>query len=159
MKVFIRTAHNYDMDKASEEHGTANNEPSMAKQSFAEEVDINTIVKRFGLTGELPTNIRMPTYGDFTEALDYHQALNAIARANEAFDAMPAEVRARFHNNPGEFVDFCEKAENREEAIKLGLITPQAHQLLQAGSNPALQEKTAPAAEKPAAAAPANAGA
>lgn len=119
---FVRNPYNYDTNAASDAAGEYNNEPSKTKQSFAEECDINTIVKRFHLTGELPTNVRMPTYGDFTEIPDFHSAMNAIALAGEAFDRMPAEVRARFNNDPGAFVDFCSDPKNKAEAAKLGLI-------------------------------------
>lgn len=95
---------------------------SRAKQEFAEECDINVIVKRFGLLGKLPQGVRMPQYGDFTGVESFHEAANAIAAANESFSAMPAEVRARFQNDPERFVQFCLDDANREEAIKLGLV-------------------------------------
>lgn len=123
MHPFLRTPYNYDMNAAGDESGLdCSNLPSETKQSFAEEVDINTIVRRFGLSGQLPTGVRMPTYEDFTDVTDFHTAANAIALANEAFEQMPAEVRARFQNNPGNFVDFCADANNLEEARKLGLV-------------------------------------
>lgn len=123
--IFIRTAFNYDMNAAGDESALKCKDQSLAKQSFAEECDINTIVKRFGLTGKLPEGVRMPTYGDFTGLQDFHQAMNAIAMANEAFDAMPAHVRSRFDNDPGKFVDFCSNKDNLDEARKLGLVAPQ----------------------------------
>ena len=50
-KVFCRSEYNYDRDKVSEETGLNCKDLSLAKQSFADECDINNIVKRFGLTG------------------------------------------------------------------------------------------------------------
>lgn len=120
--VFVRAPYNYDVDKASDESGLKCEDESLAKQQFAEECDINTIVRRFRITGELPSNVRMPTYGDFTEVTDFHSAMNAVAAARESFEAMPAEVRARFNNDPGAFVDFCSDDKNRAEAEKLGLV-------------------------------------
>lgn len=119
---FLRTPYNYDMEAAGDEDAINNTEPSLTHQSMAEECDINTIIRRFGLSGELPVNQRMPTYGDFTQVTDFHTAMNAITEAREAFMAMPAEVRARFHNDPGEFVDFCSDETNINEARKLGLV-------------------------------------
>lgn len=123
---FQRTQYNYDMNKAGDESGLKCEDPSLTHQSFADEVDINTIVRRFNLTGQLPTNVHMPTYQDFEGIFDYHTAMNAIAQAHESFDTMPADVRARFHNDPAEFIDFCSNTANREEAIKLGLVAPAA---------------------------------
>lgn len=120
---FIRSPYNYDREFASDSSGLFCEDASLAKQSFLEESDINTIVRRFGLTGELPTNVRMPTFGDFSVVSDFHEAMNAIAQANEAFDSMPAEVRARFNNDPGAFVAFCSDEANRVEARKLGLVS------------------------------------
>lgn len=141
--AFIRTEFNYDRELASDLSGLdcskvivggdvdtdghpneGDDNPSKAQQSFAEEADINTIVKRFGLTGQLPSNIRMPINGDFSDLPDFRQAMDMIVQARESFDAMPAAVRARFHNDPAEFVDFCSREENRDEAVKLGLVPP-----------------------------------
>lgn len=120
--VFVRSAYNYDGDLASLEAGLSCADKSLAVQSAAEECDINTIVKRFGLTGQLPSGVRAPTYGDFTEVVDFQTAMNAIATARESFDTLPAHVRARFQNDPAAFVDFCSDDANRAEAVKLGLV-------------------------------------
>lgn len=130
MNPFLRTAYNYDMNMAGDESGidclfdrhTGEQTPSKTQQHFAEECDINTIVRRFGLTGQLPTAVRMPTYGDFQNVPTYQEAMNAIRAADEAFMEMPAEVRARFNNDPASFVDFCSDPANKEEARKLGLV-------------------------------------
>lgn len=121
---FARSALNYDRDVASFVSGLECRDPSMTQQCFKEECDINTIIDRFGLNGELPADVRAPTYGDFEDVFDFHSAMNAIAVARESFETMPAHVRARFNNDPGEFVSFCSSEENRAEAEKLGLIVP-----------------------------------
>lgn len=118
----MRTPFNYDIYEASNETALTCPEPTLAQQHFAEECDINTIVKRFGLTGELPANVRMPVNADFEDIYDFHSAMNQLRTAQESFDKMPAHIRARFHNNPAEFVDFCSNDENRLEAVRLGLI-------------------------------------
>lgn len=125
---FLRTEHNYDRREASKACALLCKDESKAKQSFAEESDINTIVRRFGLTGQLPTDVRAPTYGDFTEVMDFHTAMNAVAQAGEAFDRMPAAVRARFNNDPGAFVDFCSNPDNLPEMEKMGLTVPRSTQ-------------------------------
>lgn len=118
----FRSAYGYDVDAVSRETGLECKDASLAKQSFAEEVDINTIIRRFGLSGELPENVRMPVNADFEEVFDFQSAMNRIVEAREAFDAMPAHVRARFANDAAKFVDFCSDEANRDEAIKLGLV-------------------------------------
>lgn len=122
MKPFLRTAYNYDMNTAGDESALKCADKTLARQEFKEETDINTLVERFHVTGELPQNVRMPTYGDFTGVFDFQTAMNAIRSAQESFDQMPANVRARFHNDTQEFLEFCSDPENKEEAIKLGLV-------------------------------------
>lgn len=136
---------NYDADAVSMETGLECKDVSLTKQSFAEECDINTIVRRFGLTGELPTNVRMPSYGDFTGLGDFRDAMNAVVAAREAFDLMPADVRARFHNDPAEFVDFCSDEKNFEEAGKLGLVKPEVLEARAAAAKAAKEKELADA--------------
>lgn len=121
-KIALRSAWNYDADKVSADTGLSCQDEDQTKQEFKEECDINTILKRFNITGQLPTDVRMPTFGDFSTVHDFQTAVNAIAEANEAFDEMPAEIRARFGNDPGAFVAFCSEPKNLEEARRLGLV-------------------------------------
>lgn len=121
-QVFLRTPYNYDREAASDDSGLICSDPSLAQQQFREESDINTIVKRFNLTGELPSGVSVPQYGDFLEVTDYHTAINLVKEADAAFLALPAHVRARFNNDAGAFVDFVSDDANRAEMETLGLI-------------------------------------
>ena len=119
---FLRTPYNYDTIAASNESGLHCEDASLAQQQFKEECDINNIMEKFGMTGLLPQTPLNATYGDFSGVKDYHTALNAIMAAEEQFDALPAQLRARFDNDPANLIDFMENPENRSEAEKLGLI-------------------------------------
>lgn len=123
-KVFLRTAYNYDVDEASNESALTCLDESRAIQSAEEESNINTIVRRFGLTGQLPDNVAMPRSGDFTNIPDFHTAMNMIRKTQEEFLRIPADIRARFSNDPQQFMSFLENEENRDEARKLGLLKP-----------------------------------
>lgn len=122
--VHVRTPYNYNVEAASYESGTACVGPSKTQQQFAEESNINTIVRRFGLTGELPRDVAVPQSGDFTNVVDFQSALNLVLEAERAFSAMPADVRKRFGHDPAEFLAFVHDDKNREEAQKLGLLLP-----------------------------------
>lgn len=124
MVPFFRTPYNYDMAEVSEMTGLSCPEVSLTVQDAAEEADINTIVRRFGLTGELPDAVKAPVYADFEEVVDFHSAMLAVRQAEAAFMRMPAEVRARFGNDAGAFVDFCSDNKNLAELQKLGLTRP-----------------------------------
>lgn len=123
-KVFLRTPFNYDTNQASDESGLECKDASLARQSFAEECDINTIVRRFNLTGALPDNVRYPTSGDFEGVFDFKSAMDVVVAAQQAFAQLPADTRARFLNDPARMLDFVSKDENAEEAIRMGLAVP-----------------------------------
>ena len=120
---FLRTPYNYDMEAASNETALHCPEPTLTQQHFKEECDINTIVERFGLTGELPQNLVVPLTGDFTEAVtDFQTAMNHVRASEEAFMKLPAQIRARFNNDPQQLLEFVEDERNRDEAIKWGIV-------------------------------------
>lgn len=162
---FLRTPYNYDMNAAGDESALQCKDKTRTQQQFKEETDINTIVERFGISGKLPDNIRMPTYGDFTDTFDFQSSMNAVRQATESFMMMPAAVRARFHNDPQEFVTFCSDDRNRKEVTELGLVTDEAFKKHQAAlkadaealergraamatPQPPREEKTTPKASK-----------
>jgi phage internal scaffolding protein len=119
---FLRTPYNYDRDVVSDESGLACPEPTLAQQQFRDEADINTILERFGRTGELIVPVSVPEFGDYSEVGDYHSAMNMIIEAQSAFDALPARIRKEFDNDPGRFVDFVLDENNRDKAVEMGLI-------------------------------------
>lgn len=118
---FLRTAFNYDSDLASRQSGLACLDPSRTQQEFREECDINTIVERFGLGGEIPLNSRMPFQDEFVDITDYRTALDKIREADEAFMEFPAEIRARFENDPAKFCDYVSDPKNLDQAREWGL--------------------------------------
>lgn len=119
---FLRTPYNYDTMAVSNETGLKCEEETLAQQQFKDECDINNIMERFGLTGELPSSPIPPNYGDFSGVLDYHSAMNAVLAAQDAFMELPAQLRARFENDPNNLVQFLNNPENLNEAIDLGLV-------------------------------------
>lgn len=122
---FIRTPYNYDMDLASDESSLHCTDGSLTDQSFKEECDINTLIKRFGLGMEMPMDFRIPHSGDFTDQVtDFHTGMNLLREAQESFMQLPAHMRERFGNDPGNLIGFLEDEKNREEAIELGLVNP-----------------------------------
>ena len=126
--MILYAPYNYDTNRLSDETGLKCEDVSLAQQHQKDESDINTIVRRFGLTGELPENVRMPIYADYTGITNYHDAMNAVIEADSAFAQMPAEIRSRFDNSAEKFVEFCLDDNNRAEAEKLGLVKPKVVQ-------------------------------
>lgn len=98
-------------------------EPSRTKQEFAAESDINVLLATYERTGQLPAYREIaPTYADVSNLPDYQEALNFVADANRHFSALPAKIRERFHNDPGQLLAFLGDENNQAEAIDLGLL-------------------------------------
>jgi hypothetical protein len=102
---FFRTPYNYSISDVSLETSLLCEDPSLTRQSDAEDADINVIVGRFLKTGLLPDNVRIPEYGDFTEASDYKTSLDLVRKAEQAFALYPADIRAKFNHDVGAFLD------------------------------------------------------
>ena len=120
--IFLRTPYNYDKDAASNESGLHCEDASLAQQHFKDETDINNILRQFNITGLLPESPLSPRYGDFTGISDYHTAMNRVIAAQDEFEALPAQIRARFDNDPANLIEFLENENNRPEAEELGLV-------------------------------------
>lgn len=126
-------------------------DPSRTKQSFKAECDINTIIKRYLRTGQLDFAARHePRYGDAT-GQDFQAAMLTVAKAQTMFNDLPAALRARFGNDPAQFLDFVHDDKNTEEARELGLRKPVAVSPAAVASPPA--PAPAPAPTEPAKAA------
>lgn len=124
MAPFVRNPYNYDTRQASIRSGLACTQPSMAKQEFKEECDINTIVRNFGLTGEVPVGLKAPEYAEYESVMDYQTAIQAVMEAEERFMEMPAHVRREFDNDPQRFLEFCTDKQNLPRLKEWGLAHP-----------------------------------
>ena len=118
----IRSAYTFDSDAVSNETALDCGDESVTQQCFKDECDINILLAKFAVTGQLPDNVRVPQFVDFEETFDFQSSMNVIRAAEEAFNAMPAEVRDRFQNDPGRFLEFANDASNYEEALRMGLV-------------------------------------
>lgn len=94
---------------------------SLTDAQFADECDINSILRRFGATGQLPHTSRSVVSGDFSDIHDYQACLERVNRAKSEFLALPADLRGRFGNDPSAYVDFVLDPSNQDECVRLGL--------------------------------------
>ena len=72
-------------------------EEARTKQSFADECDINNIVKRYQDTGVLPHTRGEPQYGE-CPSLDFKEALDYVRAARTEFDELRPELKSKFEN-------------------------------------------------------------
>lgn len=100
--------------------------PSMTKQSFLAECDINNIIKQFKVTGmiqHMSAQASKGAYLDLPPPTDFQEALNTVLAAEDSFATLPSKIRARFDNDPQEFLVFMADPANQDEIISLGLGT------------------------------------
>lgn len=97
---------------------------SKTKSEFQKDADINNILKKYNTTGQLPAMIAAePSYGDFSEAPDYLEAMAIVIKAQDQFHALPADVRDRFGNDPSAFLQFASDPNNSDAMVRMGLAT------------------------------------
>lgn len=93
----------------------------LVQQQFKDEQDVNTIVRRFGLSQVAPAAAAAGVYGDFTGIVDYESAVSVVRRAQAGFNRLPPEVREKFYNDPGELVAFAQNVPEDVFRAELGL--------------------------------------
>lgn len=97
-------------------------EEGKTKQSFTDDSNINTLMRKYERTKQLPVvGGQMARYGDFSEIVDFHSAQNQIAEAKIAFNTLSARLRTRFGNDPGQLLQFLADPNNVKEGIEIGL--------------------------------------
>lgn len=148
----LRTPYNYDLDAASAAHGLTCEDESRAIQSERDACDINTIVRNFGVTGQVVAPMAPPSYRDLPEVYDFHTAMNFIQRSHDAFDTLPALTRERFGNDPGRFVEFFNDPNTtRAQLEEVGLVGPASASVAPppgAATPPASEGAAPPSADK-----------
>lgn len=101
------------------------NLPSLTRQEFAAECDINNLMSQFEKTGILPTtNSATPNYLDVSDVPDLMLAHEILQNATTAFMSLPATVRRDFDNDPLKFVAFAEDPENLPKMREWKLAPP-----------------------------------
>lgn len=97
---------------------------SLTKQSFAEECDINVIMKRMAATGVDPffDNRARGQFSDASSVVEFADAMNIVIKAEYEFSQLPAAIRDRFGNDPALLLKWLDDGVNFDEAVELGII-------------------------------------
>ena len=97
----------------------------VTEQSHKNQCDVNNIIKKYNKNGLISHVSSMKAeFGD-VPLVDYKEMQDRLVKMQGEFSKLPGEVKKRFGNSPFNLIAFMEDAGNREEAIKLGLISPQ----------------------------------
>jgi hypothetical protein len=118
----------YDFNKSNDLQVVSFTEgPSLTRQEFAEDCDINVLMKRFENRdiGAIMRSAQEPVYYDLASApstlMDYMQLMQD---ADKAFMTLSAQVRREFDNDPVRFVDFASDPANLDQMRNWGLAPP-----------------------------------
>lgn len=95
---------------------------SMVRQAFKDEADINNIVARYEVSGQLPLTEQQARFGDVSDVRDYKASLDFVREATEDLEAMPQDARVRFFEDPRQFMSDLENAKNRDDLVQLGIF-------------------------------------
>ena len=115
-KHTFRSAYNLGDQDYSEEFTDG-----ITEQHHTDSCDINKILAQFMETGIMPqSKIRDPQYGDVSDH-NFQDVQNQLANAKSLFEELPELVKARFNNEPFEFLRFVEDEKNHPELVEMGL--------------------------------------
>ncbi|WNK12848.1 MAG: internal scaffolding protein [Microvirus sp.] len=119
------TMSSFYVDHDPETFGCDPGGPSLTRQEFADECDINTLMATYEKTGVLNHyNSNTPQYLDVSGVPDLAQAIQIVADAQTAFMTLNAETRKQFDNDPVKFVNFAENPENLDKLREWKLAPP-----------------------------------
>lgn len=96
--------------------------PTLTDQQFIKDCDVNEILSRIAKTNQMPANFGATgVYADFTEIQDLQESMHTVARAQEAFAELPANIRLKFQNDPNQLIQYLNDPANIKESVELGL--------------------------------------
>lgn len=110
MKRFVRQAP--DVLRVDNPEPTPEMAEFAVKQEFKKEVDINEIIARMqrGIQPPPWMTANTPRYGDFSDMpASFQEAFAIVQEANQAFLALPIEMRKELDHNP-QNLDYADKA-------------------------------------------------
>ena len=117
---------------------------TMTQQQYQSECDINNIMKSYVQTGELPLKQRVGQFMDVSNVGSFHEMMNQVIAAEDAFMQFPAQLRSKFENDPQKMYEWLSDDKNYEEALSLGLVDEKKAEVRKRSAT------GKPAAEKPA---------
>lgn len=126
-------------------------EPSLTRQSSKAECDLNLIIRRHGIVPPNPSAAQ--GFVDVSMVGDYFDCVQTVARAQQAFDALPAKVRKRFDNDPSIMLMSVDAAVGDpkghaalvEELVQLDLLAPAVLERIRPPAQPGEPASPAPA--------------
>lgn len=116
-----------EMEKRANRKKLACKDVSLTDQSFAKQANINNIVAKYQKTGILGNGeVGYLKYGDVSQTPSLEAAFEAVFRATEAFNCLPATIRKLLDNDPSQLEIWLSDEKNHKIAEDHGLLMKKA---------------------------------
>lgn len=98
--------------------------PSLTKQAFKDDCDINKVVARInaGADASLFAPRTVGSYEDVSNLPDLRSALELAENIKSDFGQLNASVRDKFNNDVFQMLEFMKDPKNIDECVALGLF-------------------------------------
>lgn len=116
--------------------------PSMTKQEFEPELEINQVMKRYVATGYIKRNEIAGTFGDFSVPLDFDAVQDKILHANALFIDLPIDIKDEFRT-ASEFLKAFQTPTGRARLEAVGVLSRKDDSLAEMGNIPSSPTPTA----------------
>lgn len=110
------------MDPAEKSRPKVKTGPGKTEQAHKQQCDMNYILRDYYASGMIKHAAKYEGKYDDVPAIDFHQAMVLVANAKQMFSELPSNLRNRFNNDPGQFMEFTRNPDNQQEMINLGII-------------------------------------
>lgn len=94
----------------------------LTEQSHKNETDMNYILRDYTRTGLIRHAQKNQGRYDDVSVQDFHEAMNIVTQSQQMFNELPGQIRARFANNPAEFLSFVQNPANKKEMHDMGIL-------------------------------------
>lgn len=95
---------------------------SLTQQQFKDDCNVNVIMARYMKTGVIEHVTRARArFGDFGDLAEGVFELDKVAKAQQAFEMLPATLRNRFDNSIQGFFGFIGDPKNFDECVRMGI--------------------------------------
>lgn len=100
-------------------------EDDKTQQHLRDEVNINQIIAKYNKTNVIThVSKNRQRFGEFLELADHAVNLDKVAKAQQSFDQLPAQLRNQFNNSIEGFFSFIQRPENADQCVKWGIFDP-----------------------------------
>lgn len=102
--------------------------PSRTKREFADECDINNILRNWVKSGQDPfmSRVGLKQFLDLTSVGDFRSSMDKVANARVLFESLPADVREFFRNDPARFLAGLNDPRSIQVMVDAGLAVPRS---------------------------------